>query len=134
VNLRRERIEQADIEEGEEAFSSDLLSNIDFEIRDVAPSAGSVLYEFIGATAVISGSQVRALLTKAVGEGAWEKIFTLLLWYGVLGFVREDGEAAYIYSVKYDMRRLMALVQKKGLDQAALKINPAFWRGLEIRS
>jgi hypothetical protein len=56
----------------------------------------------------------------------------LLLWYGFLGYVRDDGEAAYIYNVKYDMRRLAALIQKKGLEQTSLKVNPAFWRGLEI--
>lgn len=50
-----------------------------------------------------------------------------------LGFVREDGESAYIYSVKYDIRRLRAIVDKKGIENAALTINPAFWRALEVR-
>jgi hypothetical protein len=134
VNLRHERIEASDIEQGEEAYSSDLLNNIDYEIRDIAPTAGNILYEFIEAPAVMSGIEVRDVLLKAVGETDWEKILDLLFWYGFLGFVREDGEAAYIYSVKYDMRRLRGLVQKKGLDHAALRINPAFWRALEVRT
>lgn len=132
VNLRHERIEVSDIEQGEEAYSADLLNNIDFEIRDISPNAEDILYEFIEAPAMMSGADVRTLLTKKLGETEWEGILDLLLWYGFLGFVRDDGEAAYIHSVKYDIRRLRAVIEKKGLDHAALKINPAFWRALEI--
>jgi hypothetical protein len=133
VNLRHERIEAADIEQGEEAYSSDLLNNVDYEIRDIAPTADNILYEFIEAPAVMSGDNVRQILVTAVGEVEWERILNLLLWYGFLGYVRDDGEAAYIYSVKYDMRRLRGLVQKKGLNNTAFRINPAFWRALEVR-
>jgi hypothetical protein len=134
VNLRHERIEVADIEQGEEAYSSDLLSNVSYEIRDVAPNAENILYEFIDAPAVMSGREVRELLIRTVGEAEWSQLLDLLFWYGFLGLEREDGEATYIYSVKYDMRRLRALIQKKGIDQAAMRINPAFWRALEVRT
>lgn len=133
VNLRHERIEGSDIEQGEEAYSADLLNNIDFEIRDISPSAGDILYEFIESPAVISGSDLHTLLARRLDETQWESIMELLLWYGFLGFVRDNGETAYIHSVKYDMRRLRAIVEKKGLYNAAFKINPAFWRALEIR-
>jgi hypothetical protein len=134
VNLRHDRIEVADIEQGEEAYSSDLLNNIDYEIMDIEPTAGNVLYEFIESPAVVPGVTAREVLKNAVGETNWEKILDLLFWYGFFGLVRDDGEATYIYSVKYDMRRLRGLVQKKGLDNAALRINPAFWRALEVRT
>lgn len=123
-----------DIEQGEEAYSSDLLSNVSYEIRDVAANAANILYEFIDAPAVMSGREVRELLIRAVGDVEWNQLLDLLFWYGFLGLEREDGEAAYIYSVKYDMRRLRALIQKKGIDQAAMRINPAFWRALEVRT
>ena len=35
INLRHERIEVVDIEKGEEAYSSDLLTATDFEISDI---------------------------------------------------------------------------------------------------
>jgi hypothetical protein len=133
VNLRHARIEISDIEQGEEAYSSDLLSNIDFEISDVAPGAGNILYEFVEAPSVLSGESVRNILVGAVGESNLEKVLDLLFWYGFLGFVRDNGETAYIYSVKYDIKRLRAIVEKKGLEQSALRINPAFWRALEVR-
>ncbi len=133
VNLRHERIELADIEQGEEAYSTDLLNTIDFEIADISPAASNILYEFIEAPATMPGTAVREILTRKLGGDGWQPVFDLLLWYGFFGFVREDGEPTYIYSVKYDIRRLRAIVDKKSLENAALTINPAFWRALEIR-
>jgi hypothetical protein len=133
INLRHEKIELDDIERGEEAYSSDLLSTIDFEISDIVPAASNILYEFIEAPAKMSGSAVREMLRNKLGDTGWQQILDLLLWYGFLGFLRDDGEAAYIYSVKYDIRRLRAIIEKKGLDSSTLIINPTFWRALEVR-
>jgi hypothetical protein len=60
------------------------------------------------------------------------KILQVLLWYGVLGVIRKDGEVAFIYSVQYDTKRLGALIQMTPPEQRAFYINPAFWPGLEI--
>jgi len=133
VNLGHDHIEAVDIGQGEEAYSSDLLSNITFEIRDVFPEAGDILYEFIDSPSVIAGSEIHTRLSRVAGEDYWERVLDLLFWYGFLGVLRDDGETAYIYSVKYDMKRLRALVKRKGLEHTALRINPAFWRALEVR-
>jgi hypothetical protein len=132
VNLKHKQIEVADIEQGEEAYSSELLNNIDYEIRDVFRNAANVLYEFVESKAVMSGEAVREMVRKSAGEASWEGIFDLLLWYGFLGLIREDGEATYIHSVKYDIRRLKALIKKKDLSEVRFRINPAFWRALEV--
>ncbi len=134
VNLRHDRIEVADIEHGEEAYSNELLSNIDFEIQDVEPSAAGLLYEFIESNEVLSGTDIYNILSKAVGENKAGLMLSLLLWYGFFGVMREDGETTYIYSVKYDIKRLEAMLKKRGLENASFKINPAFWRALEIRN
>lgn len=133
VNLGHERIEVADIEHGEEAYSNELLSNIDFEIQDVVPAAANLLYEFIEAKEVLAGNEINKIIIKAVGQDQADKMLSLLLWYGFLGVIRESGETTYIYSVKYDMRRLMALLQKYEVHNISFRINPAFWRALEIR-
>ncbi len=132
INLRHEKIMADDIERGEEAYSSDLLNTIDFEISDIQRTASNILYEFIEAPARMSGSAVRDVLSKKLGDTGWQHVLDLLLWYGFLGFVRDDGEAAYIYSVKYDIRRLRAIIDKKGLEASLMMINPAFWRALEV--
>lgn len=131
VNLRHTRIEVRDIDHGEEAFSSALLENVNFEVRDVHPAAGDLLYEFIGASELQVGTDLQSLLESRVGE-KWRMLLELLLWYGFIGVVRDDAETSYVYSVKYDMRRLRALAFKSDLASTMFRINPAFWRALEI--
>ncbi len=43
------------------------------------------------------------------------------------------GEVAYIHDVKYDIKRLNALVRKRGGGAARFRINQAFWKALEVR-
>lgn len=133
VNLGHERIEIADIEHGEETFSGTLLNNIDFEIQDILPDVPNLLYEFIESEEVVSGQAIETILAKSVGKTNVEKILRLLLWYGFIGIIRENGETTYIYSVKYEMKRLQALIQKRGIEEISFRINPAFWRALEIQ-
>ncbi len=131
VNLRHTRIELADIEQGEEAYSSALLENVNFEVRDVYPAAGDILYEFIGARELLVGTELRALIESKAGD-RWHGLLDLLLWYGFVGVVRDDGDTSYMYSVKYDMKRLRALAFKNELKDTMFRINPAFWRALEV--
>ena len=95
VNLQHSRIEVNDIERGEEAYSSELLNNIGFEIRDIFPSGENILYEFIEAQEVMSGEMVKEILTKVIGENEWEKLFDILLWYGFIGVIREPNDTSY---------------------------------------
>ncbi len=55
VNSGHMKIEHVDIEKGLAAYSTDLIYDIGFEIRDVLPEAEDVLYQFLG-----SQSEVRA--------------------------------------------------------------------------
>ena len=135
VNLGHEKIEVDDIRKGEEAYSTDLVANITFEIRDIDPGAMDILYEFIESSPMIKKEDLSRVLDRiSIDESQKEKIVDLLLWYGFLGFIRDDGEVAYIYSVKYDMKRLKTLIRKK-LSSGSLvyHVNPAFWEGLEIK-
>lgn len=134
VNLGHKIIDQNDIHEGEQAYSTELVTNISFEIRDIFKPAEDVLYEFIESPTNISDQQIHELLENSGKKPEdHEEIIDLLLWYGVIGFQREDGEVAYIYSVKYDMKRLKALIKKRTPSRATYCINPAFWEGLEVK-
>ena len=107
VNLEHERIEQDDIEKGISAYSTDLIYDIDLEIRDVLPFAEDVLYNFIDCSSHLSRNEIKVLLTDAdFDEDQLEKLLDIFLWYGVLGVAREDGELTYIYNVNYDVKRL----------------------------
>ena len=136
INLGHTRIELDDIREGEAQYSNDMIENVGFEIRDVFPAGRDVLYEFVGTTKRLSGAEVREIIGKAgIAPESHDELLELLLWYGFLGVVRDDGEVAYIYSVRYDMKRLKALAKfGSGVAAASVfQVNPAFWIGLEIK-
>jgi hypothetical protein len=133
VNLEHEKIDETDIEKGLSAYSTDLIYDIDLEIRDVLNFAEDVLYNFLGVRSTISIEQINQILIESgFDENQSEKIFEILLWYGVLGVLREGGEVSYIYNVNYDIKRLNVLINKIKPDAPRIVINPAFWSGLEI--
>jgi len=133
VNLGHKRITIEDIESGEEAYSSELLNNIGLEIRDVFPNAGDVLYEFLESPVEMRYEEVLSKLDQTIGGESAEKVLEVLLWYGVLGLVRDGNVTTFIHDVKYDSRRLAHLIRKHGGGKARLRINPAFWAALEVK-
>lgn len=134
VNLGREIIGTDDIDMGERHYSNQMLSNIGYEVTDISAKAKDLLWEFFGASDVITGSEIEEKL-EGLGLGPeWENVFDLLLWYGFFGVVRENLETAYIYGVEYEMKRLHALIRRQGRAATRFRINPAFWKALEIRA
>ena len=133
VNLGHARIEPDDIMKGLSAYSTDLISEIRLEIRDIFPEAENVLYEFIGAPSRLSSQELISILTcPRVKQEQIEAIINILLWYGVVGVVRVNSETTYIYSVNYDMNLLQGIIRKLDSTGLVYSINPAFWPGLEI--
>ena len=135
INLRHQRIEADDFRKGLAAFSTDLLSEINLEIRDVLPAAENILYEFIGSKALLPASELNQLLDGvSTSEPERDAFVELLLWYAVLGVVRLDGEVAFIYSVNYDMPRLRGIIRKLEETGVVYALNPAFAAALEIQA
>ena len=132
VNFDHEKIDADDIRKGLDAFSTDVIYDIDLEIRDVLPLAEDVLYAFLGQSARLTSDDIDRLLGTTFGADARRKIIDVLLWYGVLGAVRPNGEIAFIYSINYDMKRLNGIVETVPPEKRSFFINPALWPGLEI--
>ena len=134
INLQHRRIEAEDFRKGLEAYSSDLLTEVSLEIRDVLPEAKNVLYEFIDSPARLSAGELDALLDKVSTSGPERDAFVeLLLWYGALGVVRSNEEVTFIYSVNYDIKRLKAIIGKLAETGVTYVINPAFEAALEVK-
>lgn len=133
VNFERSRIEWSDIELGESAYSTDVITEVDLEIRDVLTESHDVLYAFIGEPKEMRQSHLLSLLTKTIkAEQDRMAILLMLLWHGVVGFRRGRDELKYIFDVNYDLKRLQASMSKFGEDDPMLQVNPAFWTGLEL--
>jgi nucleoside 2-deoxyribosyltransferase len=134
VNLGHSRIEVEDIENGEEQYSTQLVNDISYEIQDVFPPAKNVLYELIESNSELDSASLNLILAKISPDPAvQEKTLDILVWYGVIGFRKEEGNPTYIYSVRYDMKRIKALMEKRAHNSLVYLINPAFWKGLEIK-
>jgi hypothetical protein len=134
VNLSHSRIEADDIVKGLKAFSSDLVVDIGYEIRDVMPAAENILYVFIDEPQTIPAIELQGLISKAgIGTELISSIINILLWYGVLGVRRIDGEVTYIYNVNYEMPILKGIINKLEDDGLVYFVNPAFVPGLQIR-
>lgn len=130
VNRSHTKIEIDDIHKGLYAFSTDLLNELTYEIRDVYPEAGDILYEFLGAKALLTKAELNELLSVRAGLDK-EKIIDILLWYGFLGYSRLGDDPMYIYKSNYDMRILAGFINKL-IDTPDFRyaINPAFQDGL----
>lgn len=114
INLNHDRILDEDIEKGLTAYSTDLLTDIGYEIHDVENDVDDVLYAFIGSKSTIKIDEIYSVLGEfGVGSQFFEKIFELLLWYGFLG-LNINGEAKYIYNFNYSMKLMGGVIKKKG--------------------
>ena len=132
VNLNHSVIEEDDIKKGLEAYSSDLLADIHYEIDDISPGSGESLYAFIGCKQSLHYKEANKLLYDfSIEKELAEKIINILLWYGFLGLQVNDNETKYIYNFNYNMR-LMQGVAKMQKEDLYYQINPAFWSALLI--
>jgi hypothetical protein len=133
VNLNHDVIQEDDIEKGLAAYSTDLLTDIGYELVDVAPDSEGVLYAFIGSVPEMSMLNVKQLISDFLGseDGVADKIFRLLLWYGFLGVRLHDDDVKYIYHFNYNMMLFEGVLKKKG-DDMLLVVNPAFRMALLI--
>jgi hypothetical protein len=130
INLNHEIISQDDIAKGLAAYSTDLLTDISYELNDIAGNVNDLLYAFIGSKSKISKEEVYAILIDfGLDESSLDEVFDLLLWYGFLG-LEIDTEPKYIYNLNYSMQLLNGLIKKKATS--LFIINPAFWSALMI--
>ena len=133
ITLGHERIEADDIDKGLAIFSSDLISDLSHEIRDVFPNGEDVLYAFIGCERELSDDELRLFLMEAkIHDDDEEHLIKLLLWYGFIGCLDEHGEPKFIHNVAYNPKLLQAYKRKCAPHAKSYVVNPAFWSALGI--
>jgi hypothetical protein len=134
VNFGRNRVDEDDIVKGLSAYSSDVVTEIDLEIRDVHSWSSDLLYIFLGECRKLKLSLINELMRNNINDSANENaVLRLLLWHGVIGLVRSEHDVTYIYDVNYDLRRLTGLIGKTNGGDPLMQINPALWPGLEMK-
>jgi len=134
VNVGHDQISSEDVSNALDAYSRDLVTEINREISDVFPKASKLLYDFAKEPADVSHDDLVVLAELRQLDGAaTEQLIDLLLYYGFLGLPDERGECTYIYDTHYDMEILKALARKRG-RAPMYRIHPAFWPALRIQS
>ncbi len=132
INRGHSIIEQSDIEKGLAAYSSDLLVDVELEINDIAPGCGESLYALIGSKPMLTHKELIALLQSyGITTVDIDRIFDLLLWYGVLGIQIAQADTKYIYDLNYSMPILKGML-RKGRETSRFEINKAFCPALMI--
>jgi len=133
VNVGHERIMADDVANALEAYSTDIVTEINREIADVFPQAPRALYDFAQEPCTVSHEDLMVLgELKGLDRTASERLVDLLLYYAFIGLPEADGECTYIYDTQYNMELLKALCRKRG--RAPLyRIHPAFWPALRIQ-
>jgi len=128
VNRGHQRVEEADVLLACRQHSYYLVSDFGYEIRDVSTVTHDVFYAFIGIGETFEKQKLIDTLAKAeIQILDHERIIDLLLWYGFLGLVVDEGHL-FIYDVEYDFKRLKA--QMNNSEEIRYCINPAFIDGL----
>ena len=134
INLNHSKIEEDDIVKGLSAYSTDLITDIGYEIRDVSPDSEDILYAFIESSPELTKSEVLGHLKDfSIKDEDLERLLELLIWYGFLGLRVSRSEVKYIYNFNYNMQLPKGILRKNN-DRQNFVINPAFWPALLIVS
>lgn len=131
VNLNHPQIQADDIKKGLAAYSTDLLTDIGYELKDVSPEIEDILYAFIDNKHEATDEQIRSALQAYLGKDELQEVIDLLLWYGFLGVRLSEIDIKYIYNFNYNMQLLKGFIKKMN-SKVIYTINPAFWEGLMI--
>lgn len=133
INLGHEKISVEDIKEGEDSYSTELVSNIGFELRDNSPELEDVLYRFVECGPFLTGGELAEKIKCAADLSEFWNVVETLVWFGVLGVNSKAGEETFIYDVQYDVKRMKAIMTNQPLSDTLFHVNKAFWAGLQIR-
>lgn len=132
INLNHEIIISTDIDKGLVAYSSDLLRDVGYELRDVAAESENILYAFVASPPELNEEGVmQKIRGVAIDEDVSSKIFSLLMWYGFLGIRVNSDDPKFIYDFSYN-KLLMDGVKKSAQGSCLIVINQAFWPALMI--
>ena len=137
INLGRTHITEEDIKVGLKRFSASVCSDIGYELNDVYPDAGDILYAFNRAKSWQTRQEFDATLASTrLATKDYQRVLELLLWFGFLGVVREDDDdiaEVYIFDAGYDMKKLLAEAKQLGDPETQFCVHQAFWSHLDIK-
>jgi hypothetical protein len=132
VNRHHDRVRSEDLIAAESIYSEELLKSINYEIGDLSSQYIDLLYHFIGCDTVMALAEATRLISTAVGADHATEALQLLIWFGFLGVLLNDGEEPqYAYDIRYNVEKINVLLNT---GRGQLVVHPAFRTSLGCRS
>lgn len=133
VNLNHPQITEDDISKGMKAYSTDLLTDISYELNDINSDLNNILYSFIGVKSLLSSDELINIIKGDENLALMnsDEIIKILLWYGFIGIYLDNREIKFIYHFNYNMKLMEGFIKTK-IHNMNYIINPAFWDSLMI--
>lgn len=137
ANRRHSRVEEKDVIEAEKQYSQFAVDSVlvEHNISDILLEP--VLFEFVGAKAIVDETQVRLRICRVHQDSTKsDAVIKLLLNLTFLGVEVKEGQFRFAEDQSEAQKNSVLahrLVTERGTP-ARFKINPAFWAFLEIDS
>jgi hypothetical protein len=134
INRAHELVMEEDCIDAVRQHSHSILNDFGYEIRDVSGASERVLHSLVGSTEFVTKGEIIEKFERAqvIEPGRAEKLFSYMLWYGVLGVVNENNIPCYIYDFDYNMNRLDAEILSQS-EEALFSFNPALHVALKTK-
>ncbi|NSZ75651.1 P-loop ATPase, Sll1717 family [Agrobacterium tumefaciens] len=115
INRGHRIVEEIDLIDAVRQHSNYLISEFGYEIRDASGLSADILYSLIGADKRLTKPQVlERFAASGIKDDVLDEAFRLMVWYGVLGVVKKDGQQKFIYDYDYNIKRLLAETSSVG--------------------
>lgn len=129
----RSKISEDDAKRAVSAYSTDMLRDLNFEIRDVAPDADRIIYSFANESVRLDKRNVVRIAKRQLKDDASsERFVRMMLWFGFFGVLGADGEESYVFDHGDDVQLLLSHAGKS--ENPILCIHPLFRSALSIRT
>ena len=132
INRGHERVTEDDLRTAEEAYSEDMFLALNFELGDISPDYGEILFAFLRCPVRLTEEQVHKMLARrGFLSNEFVTLVELLVWFGFLGVqAAADEDAQFAYQVRYNVPKLVAPI---GEGSGSYVVHPAFRSALQCR-
>ncbi|MFZ1102843.1 MAG: hypothetical protein WAN86_08415, partial [Hyphomicrobiaceae bacterium] len=129
----RSALSPEDSERAVAAYSSDMLRDLNYEVRDVFPEADKIIYGFAKESTRLDQRNVERIVNRQLKDQTrTARFIRIMLWFGFFGVLGADSSENYIFDHGDDIELLLSHAGKS--ENPILCIHPLFRSALSLRS
>jgi hypothetical protein len=129
----RSAVSPEDAERAVAAYSSDMLRDLNYEIRDVFPEADKIIYGFAKEGIRMDQRNVERHVNRELKDATRAARFIrMMLWFGFFGVIGADTTENYIFGHGDDIELLLSHAGKS--ENPILCVHPLFRSALSLRT